>query len=49
MYKPKRKFVSLILSQQEKGEKLNMEIAIMQPPPFVILQVYLDVKYLLEC
>ena len=47
MYKPKRKFVSLILSQQEKGEKTNVDIAIMQPPPFAILQVYLDVKYLL--
>ena len=32
IYKTRRNFVSLILSQQEKGEKTNMEIAIMQPP-----------------
>ena len=48
MYKGKRKFISFILFQQEKGEKTNVEIAIMQPPPFAILLVYLDVKILLE-
>ena len=39
MYEPKRKFVPLILSQQEIDE-LNVEIAIMQSKPIGPLLYY---------